>query len=117
DGRRLPFPAGAVDAVVAECTLSAMSDPGTGVDRVLEEVRRVLRPGGRLLVSDVYARDPVGARALAELPFASCIRGAVGRDEIERAVRRHRFALEGWEDRSHELRAFAAQLVWRGGSM
>lgn len=117
DGRRLPVADGAVDAVVAECTLSAMGDPETGLDCVLAEARRVLRPGGRLLVSDVYAREPAGARALAELPFASCIRGAVDRDVLVDAVRRNGFDVEMWEDRSHELRTFAAQLVWRGGSM
>jgi arsenite methyltransferase len=113
DGGRLPFSDASIDVVLAECSMSLMPD----INGMLSEVSRVLRPGGSLLCSDIYARDPEGAAALHALPFDSCIRGALGRDEILGLVANHGFEIASWEDRSEELRSFAAQLVWRGGSM
>lgn len=48
DGRALPLPDGSVDGVVFATTLCHVPDPG----RALAEARRVLRPGGHLLVYD-----------------------------------------------------------------
>jgi ubiquinone/menaquinone biosynthesis C-methylase UbiE len=113
NGSRLPFVDASVDAVLAECSLSLMPD----IDAALAEIRRVLRPGGHLLCSDIYARNAEGAAALRALPFESCIRGALGRDDIAARMIRNGLDLASWEDHSEELRSFAAQLVWRGGSM
>jgi arsenite methyltransferase len=49
---QLPFPAGAFDAVVCECVLSTLEDPGAA----LREIARVLKPDGVALLSDVYVR-------------------------------------------------------------
>ncbi|TVP45075.1 MAG: methyltransferase domain-containing protein [Gemmatimonadales bacterium] len=48
DGRRLPFPDAAFGSVVSNGVLCAIPD---GVDQVLEEVLRVLRPGGTFVVT------------------------------------------------------------------
>jgi SAM-dependent methyltransferase len=81
---RLPLPDASVDAVLAECVLSVTDEPGAAVD----EWARVLRPGGRLLVNDLFRRaDPDAARRLL----------------AERG-----FAVETWEDHSDAL----ARLVW-----
>lgn len=55
DGRRLPMADGSVDVVLSECALSLMRP----VARALGEVRRVLRPTGRLVFSDFTATRPV----------------------------------------------------------
>lgn len=49
DGRRLPFPDGAFDLVVSNSLLHHLADPAP----VLSEMRRVLKPGGALLASDL----------------------------------------------------------------
>lgn len=60
----LPFPAESFDAVVATLVLCSVDD----ADRVLREVRRVLRPGGRFLfLEHVGAPRSSGLRLLQEL--------------------------------------------------
>ena len=59
DAHSLPFPAGAFDTVVGTLVFCSLRDPVT----VLAEVRRVLRPGGRLLLLEhVRGQTPLTRR-------------------------------------------------------
>lgn len=51
DGTELPFDEAAFTAVICECSLSEMP-----VRPVLGECARLLKPGGKILISDIYAR-------------------------------------------------------------
>ena len=48
----LPFPDDSMDLVFVECVLSGVKEP----EKALKELHRVCRPGGRVLISDMYAR-------------------------------------------------------------
>jgi SAM-dependent methyltransferase len=71
DVRKLPFPGASFDAIRIERTLQILDDPG----RVLDEMVRVLAPGGRLLAVEpdweTFVCDP-GSRDTARTFFRFC---------------------------------------------
>jgi arsenite methyltransferase len=77
----IPLPADSVDVVVSNCVINLSVDK----PRVLREVARVLKPGGRFAVSDVVAdavMDAATRQSLAE--YVGCIAGALTREEYVR---------------------------------
>jgi arsenite methyltransferase len=70
----MPLAADSVDVVISNCVINLAADKGA----VFGEIARVLRPGGRLGVSDVVAADELSAAERAERgSFAGCIAGAL----------------------------------------
>lgn len=112
-GDTLPFSSESFDGVILECTLSLIEDHSTA----LNECHRALRAGGRLIVSDLYVRNPEGIAELRSLPLDCCLRGARHQDELAHSVRSAGFAMDVWEDHSDLLREFAVQIIWSYGSM
>jgi arsenite methyltransferase len=70
----IPLPDNRVDVIISNCVINLSGDK----DRVLREAFRVLKPGGRLAVSDVVVRGVVPAeiRKSVEL-WIGCIAGAL----------------------------------------
>ncbi len=69
----LPVEDSSVDWVISNCVINLSPQK----DRVFAEIARVLRPGGRMQVSDIVAEDlPEAVRASAEL-YSSCLGGAI----------------------------------------
>ncbi len=99
----LPFEAGTFDAVLVECVLSTTSRASA-----LAELRRVLKPNGKLLISDVQA-DPAAVSSLADHPIlgaALCVSDAWRPNELELRASEAGFVVERRWDRSsaiHEL--------------
>ncbi|MBX3730802.1 MAG: arsenite methyltransferase [Candidatus Sumerlaeia bacterium] len=80
----LPLPDETADVVISNCVLNLSPDK----PRVWSEIARVLRPGGRVAVSDLALRRPLPP-AVAEMVEAlvGCIAGAVLVSETERMAR------------------------------
>jgi arsenite methyltransferase len=112
-GENLPFSDGCADGVLAECSLSVMADP----ENALTEFRRVLKSGGRLILTDVYARNPEGVARLAKIPVECCLRGAVSKEELMARLSNSDFTVDLWEDHSELLTKFAVNAVFSYGSM
>jgi arsenite methyltransferase len=112
-GENLPFFDEHADGVLAECSLSAMNKP----ENVLDEFRRVLKIGGKLILSDVYARNTDHIDQLAGMPANCCLRGAVSREQLLGRLTDRSFRVALWEDHSDLLTDFAVQLVFSYGSM
>lgn len=75
----IPLPAASVDVVVSNCVLNLSADKAT----VLDEAARVLKPGGRLAVSDVIASPDMDEAARADMAaWTGCIAGALTEDEF-----------------------------------
>src|ERR1039458_3120223 len=70
----IPLPDNSVDVIISNCVINLSADK----DRVLREAFRVLRPGGRLAVSDVVVRGEVPSeiRRSVEL-WIGCVAGAL----------------------------------------
>jgi SAM-dependent methyltransferase len=102
---RLPIVGDAFDAVLAECTLSTMPDVGFA----LAEFRRILKPGGRLVLSDLYARGEDAAPSAHKSCFGPRTRG-----QMEAELAGHGFELVKWCDRSDTSKVLAARLILAG---
>jgi arsenite methyltransferase len=112
-GKALPIPSGEINAVLAECSLSAMSE----FENVLSEFHRVLRPGGRLAASDIYARNPDGVPGLHVLPLSCGLRNAITRHELVTHLKAYGFEVEVWEDHAEELKYLGGQITLAHGSV
>jgi arsenite methyltransferase len=70
----IPLPAASVDVVISNCVINLAADKAA----VFSEIARVLRPGGRVGVSDVVADDRLSPAERAERgSFSGCIAGAL----------------------------------------
>ena len=84
----VPLPAGSVDVVISNCVINLSADK----PRVFDEMARVLRPGGRLGVSDIVAADELTSEERAERgSFTGCIAGALSFAEYDAELRRAGF--------------------------
>jgi SAM-dependent methyltransferase len=106
----IPLPDATVDVIVSNCVINLSADK----DRVLREAFRVLKPGGRLAVSDVVVKSgmPAEVRQSMEL-WAGCISGALEEPEYEGKLAGAGFTGIGIEPTRYytvrEARAFLVQ--------
>jgi arsenite methyltransferase len=76
---QIPLPDNTVDVIISNCVINLSADK----KRVIAEAYRVLKPGGRLAVSDVVVRGevPPAVRRNMEL-WIGCVAGALGEQEF-----------------------------------
>jgi arsenite methyltransferase len=70
----VPLPDASVDVIISNCVINLSADK----IKVFEEMRRVLRPGGRIGISDIVASDELSPADRAERgSLVGCIAGAL----------------------------------------
>ncbi|HZY84126.1 MAG TPA: methyltransferase domain-containing protein [Gemmataceae bacterium] len=101
---RLPLADGSVDCLVSNCVINLAPDKAA----VFREMRRVLRPGGRVALSDVALKRPLPAELARDVQaFVGCIAGALLIDEYERGLRAAGFEAVQVQDAGKDLNAYA----------
>jgi arsenite methyltransferase len=108
---RLPLPDASVDCITSNCVINLAPDK----DAVFREMFRVLKPGGRLAVSDIALKknlpDDLARNILA---YVGCISGAIQIDVYREGLTRAGFAAVEVVDTKKDLTAYAA-LEGQGG--
>jgi SAM-dependent methyltransferase len=128
---KLPLPDASVDCVISNCVLNLAPDKPA----VFREIARVLKPGGRLAVSDIALKGELPEAIASSLAaYVGCIAGAIRmetyREELLKAGFAHveivdsgadlngepiRLLLSGDEPRWRLLRHGALRFVWPAG--
>jgi len=76
----IPLPAETIDVVISNCVVNLSTDKPA----VFAETYRVLKPGGRIGITDVVAEDQLSPEARAERgAWVGCIAGALSKAEYE----------------------------------
>ncbi len=106
---QIPLADASVDVVISNCVINLSADK----DKVLREVVRVLRPGGRVAVSDVIADEGMDEATRADMQaYTGCIAGALTEREFREAL-----AAAGLTDvaisRTHRVHDQAASAIVR----
>lgn len=80
----IPLPGGAVDVVISNCVINLAADKTA----VLKEAFRVLKPGGRLAVSDMVELEPLPPQVKSAMDaWAGCVAGTIPVEAYRAAVR------------------------------
>lgn len=101
---RLPLPDNSVDCVISNCVINLVSDKAA----VFREILRVLRPGGRVAVSDIALKQelPAKIKRSFEAHFG-CISGAILIDEYRQQMVGAGFESVVVTDTGADLNAYA----------
>lgn len=137
DAADIPLQSAALDGIIMECALSLMPDKNA----VLKEVRRVLKNGGRLLLSDLFIREentwaericgtpglkndsPLIADQIknacytaTEKSATSCIAGAETLPALRGMLKQSGFNVLHCLDETRSLKELAVNMIFRHGS-
>jgi arsenite methyltransferase len=81
---QLPLGDASADIVISNCVINLSPDK----PRVFAEVHRVLKPGGRMMVSDIVLAEPLPPQVQKSVEaWVGCISGAMLRDDYYAAIR------------------------------
>ena len=99
DARQLPFKDSELDGVIAECTFSLFTEQET----VLAEIRRVLKPGGKLAITDMATSGVLPEDIAGVLAPWTCLADAVDQETYSKMFRAAGFEIQTMADESTGL--------------
>jgi SAM-dependent methyltransferase len=100
----LPLEDATVDCVISNCVINLAPDKPA----VFREMARVLKPGGRLAISDIALKQPLPPELGQDLmAYVGCIAGAISLDEYRRGLEEAGFAHVEIVDSGSDLNAYS----------
>jgi SAM-dependent methyltransferase len=100
----LPLPDASVDCVISNCVINLAPDK----DAVLREIARVLKPGGRVAVSDIALKKPLPPEIGNDLlAYVGCIAGAISIDDYVAGLKATGFSTVEVVDTKKDLNAYS----------
>ena len=100
---RLPLADGSADCIISNCVINLAPDKPA----VFREMFRVLKPGGRVAVSDIALKRPLPAEIGQDLlAYIGCVAGAVLTDDYERQLLEAGFSAVKIVDTGKDLNAY-----------
>jgi arsenite methyltransferase len=100
----LPLADASVDCVISNCVINLAPDKAA----VFREIARVLKPGGRLAVSDIALKQPLPAEMGASLmAYIGCIAGAIAVDDYRHGLKEAGFEAVEIVESGSDLNAYA----------
>jgi arsenite methyltransferase len=100
----LPLPDASVDCIISNCVINLAPDKPA----VFREMFRVLKPGGRVAVSDIALKKPLPPEIGADLmAYVGCIAGAIGIEEYRQWLTDAGFAHVAVVDSGTDLNAYS----------
>jgi len=101
---RLPLPENSVDCVISNCVINLASDKRA----VFREIARVLKPGGRLAVSDIALKQELPAELGSDImAYVGCIAGAIPIEDYKNGLKEAGFSGVEVVDTKADLNAYA----------
>ncbi len=101
---KLPLASGSVDCVISNCVINLAPDK----QAVFREIARVLKPGGRLAVSDIALKKQLPLEVSSDLlAYVGCVAGAILIDDYKRGLERAGFAHAEIIDTEKDLNVYA----------
>jgi arsenite methyltransferase len=101
---KIPLPSASVDCVISNCVLNLAPDKPA----VFREIFRVLKPGGRLAVSDIALKAELPRQiATSVAAYVGCIAGAIRIEDYQTELRKAGFEHVEIVDSGADLNAYA----------
>lgn len=101
---QLPLPDGSVDCLISNCVINLAPDKPA----VFREMYRVLKPGGRVAVSDIALKQPLPSELAGDiLAYVGCVAGAILIADYERELTAAGFAAVQITDTHKDLNVYS----------
>lgn len=101
---KMPLPDDSIDCLISNCVINLAADKPA----VFREMARVLKPGGRVAVSDIALKKELPAELASSVAaYVGCVAGALPVAEYERLLKEAGFAAVEVVDSGADLNAYA----------
>jgi arsenite methyltransferase len=99
----IPLPDNSVDCIISNCVINLCPDK----DAAFQEIHRILKPGGRLAISDIALKQPLPQAIVEEVAaWTGCIAGALTIDENREKLGNAGFGDVDIQDAGSDLNAY-----------